>query len=254
MSLVDPETVILSSRRPALVPQVDPAVGLVKRLLLLPYHLLVPSSQYYVMTVQLAEGVTFPRESKIPKSIYVEVQAGQQMQTYEASVTLTAKLRGLRWILHNYRLPAFITLTLGFWSVEMLFAAVALFLIGLAMGSPEKSTDTIEGNEPGPHPEDKKSLDPSSGAGTSAAKSSALSTPKQAHGSGEISRARDLRRRRLKAEAEEEDEPTKPLREEETSQEARIKREARETEELLRSLGEDTDDEVKIKVEDHPDS
>lgn len=134
-SLVDPQSVIYTTRRPALMPYVDPAVSLARRLAWLPFHLVFPKNDVYAMTLPLAENVVFSRSSRLPKSIYVELQAGQDIQTYEAAVTMTANLRGLRWILHNYRVVSFITLTLGFWSMEMLFAGLTLFTLGIFVGN-----------------------------------------------------------------------------------------------------------------------
>ena len=266
-SLIDPDSVIFTSRRPALVPHVDPAVNLVKRLILLPYHILVPSSQYYALTVKLAEGVTFPREARIPKSIYVEVQAGQQIHTYAASVTLTAKLRGLRWILHNYRLPAFITLTLGFWSVEMLFAALALFFIGMAM-RPSDRPDLADGNNNsyphlGPPPDQGKGIEgpQPSGSGTpliTAASAKRFAENDSGESSG-TSNSGGARRRRIKEEAGPKDELSKTLREDtdDEPEDVRIKEEAEgttEDEEFGKSLSGDTEEETKIKVEDDSDN
>lgn len=135
--LIDPESVMFTTRRPALMPYVDPTVSLARRLVFLPFHLLFPKNELYTMTVPLAEGVRFARSSRVPKSIYVELQAGQNFQTSEVSVTMTAKLRGLRYILHNYRIISFVALTLGFWSMEMLFAGMALFILGIFVGNKE---------------------------------------------------------------------------------------------------------------------
>lgn len=130
-SLIDSQSVIYTTRRPALMPHVDPAVSLARRLLWLPFNVLFPKNDAYIMTLPLAEEVIFSRASTVPKSVYVELQAGQDIQTYETAVTMTAKLRGLRWILHNYRIVSFITLTVGFWSIEMLFAGLTLFALGV---------------------------------------------------------------------------------------------------------------------------
>lgn len=134
-SLVDPQSVIYTTRRPALMPYVDPTVSLARRLVWLPFHVVFPKNDVYSMTLPLAENIVFSRSSRVPKSIYVELQAGQDIQTYEAAVTMTANLRGLRWILHNYRIVSFITLTLGFWSMEMLFAGLTLFTLGIFVGN-----------------------------------------------------------------------------------------------------------------------
>lgn len=149
-SLIDPRSVIYTTRRPALMPYVDPAVSLARRLLWLPLHVLFPKNDAYSMTLPLAEDVVFSRASRVPRSIYVELQAGQDIQTYEAAVTMTANLRGLRWILHNYRIISFITLTVGFWSIEMMFAGLTLFILGIFVGNetePKPEPEEAEGKE-----------------------------------------------------------------------------------------------------------
>ena len=134
-SIIDPQSVLYTTRRPALMPYVDPAVSWARRLIWLPLRVVFPKKDAHSMSLPLAEDVVFSRTSKMPKSIYVELQAGQDIQTYEAAVTMTANLRGLRWILHNYRIMSFITLTVGFWSVEMLFAGLTLFILGIFVGN-----------------------------------------------------------------------------------------------------------------------
>lgn len=151
-SLIDPQSVMFTTRRPALMPYVDPAVSLARRLVFLPLHLLFPKNELHTMTVPLAEGVVFARSSRVPKSIYVELQAGQNFQTSEVSVTMTANLRGLRYILHNYRIISFVALTLGFWSMEMLFAGMALFILGIFVGNQEHPEVELK-PKPKPKPE-----------------------------------------------------------------------------------------------------
>jgi hypothetical protein len=146
---IDPQSVIFTARRPALVPYTDPIISLARRLALLPLHLVFPQSHAYSMTMSLAEGVVFPRTSRVPKSVYVELLGGQDLQTYDVSLTMTARLRGLRWILHNYRILSFVTLTLGFWSMQMLFAGLALFALGAFFEGPEDApvAETVEAEE-----------------------------------------------------------------------------------------------------------
>lgn len=283
-SLISQDNVIFTSRRPALVVHPGPEVSLVKRLILLPYHVLFPRSQYYTMTVGLAEQVVFPREAKIPKSVYIEVQAGQQLQTYKASITLTAKLRGVRWILHHYRFPAFITLTLGFWGMEMLFAAVALFLIGLATGSSERSPQADERENPPSlerSQEKEKRLEYHRSEGEVGQVVSKPDTALRPVGLSEAKQKPSVRRRRSKKEKGQSgesvyDDPTRTVRadsdddvpkeedDEEKDEKGRfeakgkeveqeVKKEGDEDEELGKPLAEDHEDDTRIKVEDDSD-
>lgn len=117
--------VLFSSRRPALVPYMDPMVSFTSRVLFMAYHLLSSNSQRHTMTVKLAERVSFDRDSLKPAAAYVEVEAGQDIQIYSTQLTLTAQLRGLRWLMVNYRLLSYVVFTLLFWFFEVLFMSAA---------------------------------------------------------------------------------------------------------------------------------
>ena len=112
--------VLFSSRRPALVPYADPLVSLTSRILFIGYHLLSSNSQRHTMTVKLAERVSFAKDSLKPAAAYIEVEAGQDIQIYNTQLTLTAQLRGLRYLMVHYRLLTYIVFTLLFWFFEVL--------------------------------------------------------------------------------------------------------------------------------------
>ncbi|EEU47301.1 uncharacterized protein NECHADRAFT_5671, partial [Fusarium vanettenii 77-13-4] len=117
--------ILFSSRRPALFPYVDPFVSLASRVLFLAYHLFAPGSSSSTMMIPLAERVWFSKGSMVPKSAYIEVEAGQTIQIYHAALQLTAQLRGLRWLMVHYRISTFIAFTFLFWICEIIFMAVA---------------------------------------------------------------------------------------------------------------------------------
>jgi hypothetical protein len=129
-------TILFSSRRPALVPYVDPVVSLASRLLFLPYHILSSSSQTSSMVVPLAEHVSFPKGSALPASAYLEIEAGQTIQTYDVALILSAQLSGLRWIMFHYRLPTYIIFTFFFWVCELLFMVAVWGLWTMLTSSP----------------------------------------------------------------------------------------------------------------------
>ncbi|GKT94144.1 seipin domain-containing protein [Colletotrichum tofieldiae] len=121
----DGKSVLFSSRRPALIPYQDPLVSLASRIFFLAYHILFADSQTCVLTVPMAERVELAKGSSLPSSAYLEIQGGQSIETYHASVTLTAQLRGLRWLMFHYRLATLTSAVLLFWASEVLFMAVA---------------------------------------------------------------------------------------------------------------------------------
>ncbi|PHH73492.1 hypothetical protein CDD82_5458 [Ophiocordyceps australis] len=134
--------VLFSSRRMALVPFVDPMVSLAKRVLFLVYHMLVPSSQTIDLTIMLGERVLFPKGSPLPGSAYIEVEAGQDIHIYTAALTMTAQLRGLRWLMFYYRLPTFVLFASMFWMLEVLSMACAWAMFGAFRGDSIKSQDS----------------------------------------------------------------------------------------------------------------
>lgn len=133
--------ILFTSRRPALIPYVDPVVSLGSRIIFLLYHLIVPTSQTCVLNVPVAERVTFPTDSAIPSTAYVEVEAGQGIQIYSASLTMTAQLSGLRWLMFHYRLLTFITFTMLFWVCELGFMVVAWAILSSLLGTSSSSTE-----------------------------------------------------------------------------------------------------------------
>ena len=132
--------VLFSSRRPALLPYIDPVVSLASRILFLLYHLIVPAAQTCVLKVPVAERVAFP-DSAVPSWAYVEVEAGQGIQIYSASLTMTAQLSGLRWLMFHYRLLTFITFTMLFWVCEVAFMSVAWAVISSLLGASSGNMD-----------------------------------------------------------------------------------------------------------------
>jgi seipin len=137
----DQANVLFSSRRPALFPYVDPLVSVASRVLFLIYHLFTPGSSTNSVIIPLAERVSFSKDSLLPKSAYIEVEAGQTIQVYHAYLQLTAQLRGLRWMMVHYRISTFLALTVVFWAFEVIFMGVAWGIWSVASGSPPAEDD-----------------------------------------------------------------------------------------------------------------
>lgn len=137
----DDKAVMFNSRRPAILPYVDPVVSLASRLLFLLYHIFLPSSESNTLTIPLAERVTFSKFSGVPSTAYVEIEAGQTIQTYSVALIVTAQLRGLRWLMFHHRLTTYIGLTLSFWLCECLFMVLAWAVWVATVGS------SVEGGE-----------------------------------------------------------------------------------------------------------
>ncbi|KAG6043501.1 hypothetical protein E4U39_004460 [Claviceps sp. Clav50 group G5] len=136
---LDGETVLFQSRRPALMPYEDPILSAVKRVLFLGYYVLFPGAQARSMTIQLAERISFDKVAAKPTTAVVEIEAGQHIQIYETALTLTAQLRGLRWLMFHYRLLTYTVFTILFWVCEILFMCLAWAVWTMAV-TPTSST------------------------------------------------------------------------------------------------------------------
>lgn len=139
---VKEDNVVFMSRRPTLIPYADPMVSTASRVLFLLYHILYPGAgETTTLSVPMGELVEF--RDVLPLSILLDVQAGQTLQVYSASVTLVARLTGIRWAMYNHRIISFVVCTTAFWMAEMLFAGLAWLLLSycLADRNAERTKD-----------------------------------------------------------------------------------------------------------------
>lgn len=123
--------ILHTSTRPAIVPYTDPLVSLASRVLFLAYHIFVPASETVSLTVPLVERLEFRPGSMSPTRLVVDVQAGQTLQVYGATVTITAQLAGLRWFMHTWWVSAFVLFTSAFWFCEVFFLAMSFAVLQL---------------------------------------------------------------------------------------------------------------------------
>ncbi|KAG7286634.1 hypothetical protein NEMBOFW57_008945 [Staphylotrichum longicolle] len=82
-------------------------------------RLTVPMAEDLVLVPQYHADATTTTATRLPESLLLEVQAGQDIQVYDARVTLVARLKGLRGFMYRWRATAFVLFTGGFWVVEM---------------------------------------------------------------------------------------------------------------------------------------
>jgi seipin len=122
------------STRPTRVPYRSPLASKAAALLRLPYYAAWPGTETTTVVVRMADRVAFGRGLPVPNSILVEIQAGQSLQVYEAVVTLTAQLHGLRYFMYHYRLTALVMFMSIFWVTGML-AFSLLFAVPFWWGS-----------------------------------------------------------------------------------------------------------------------
>jgi seipin len=147
-SFLSTNAILFTTTRPALIPYIDPFAELAARLLFLPYHLL--SSRPVTATVRLevpmAEDLVFagargssslaaPYSAVLPERLLLEVQAGQDLQVYEASVKVVARLKGLMGLMYRWKVTAFVVFTGMFWAGEMVaLGTVAVMILGWDLG------------------------------------------------------------------------------------------------------------------------
>ncbi|KLU86614.1 hypothetical protein MAPG_05626 [Magnaporthiopsis poae ATCC 64411] len=149
-SLRDPNRCVYSESRPALMPYTDPVVSVASRILLLGWNMLfpLPRSATAVLAVPLAEKVSFAVGSQRPRSLLVELETGAEppLRTYSASVTFTAQLSGLRWLMYRHWLLSFVVFTVAFWACSMLSTVVAWGILAICLGAgqpPKGKTEAV---------------------------------------------------------------------------------------------------------------
>ncbi|KAI2469638.1 putative adipose-regulatory protein-domain-containing protein [Annulohypoxylon bovei var. microspora] len=158
------DNVVFMSRRPTLIPYADPFVSMASRVLFLFYHILYPG-QGETTTLRVPMGELVEFRDVLPLSFLLDVQAGQTLQVYSATVTLVARLTGIRWAMYNHRIISFAVCTTVFWIAEMLSAGFAWLLLGLFISgqkpaAPGNDQDVVFGDDPwmGPPPVHKASF------------------------------------------------------------------------------------------------
>ncbi|KAI1263256.1 hypothetical protein F5Y18DRAFT_395130 [Xylariaceae sp. FL1019] len=133
------ENVVFSSRRPVLIPYQDPIVSMASRILFILYHLLFShSSQTDKLIVPMGELVEF--RGALPLSMIVDIEAGQTLQVYTSTITLVARLTGLRWFMYNHRILSFIACTTVFWLAEVLSMGIAWLILGFCFSGRKDKT------------------------------------------------------------------------------------------------------------------
>jgi seipin len=122
---VPPSSIIFTSRRPALIPYRSRVVSLSARILSMPLYLVGLKHESEMLNIPMAESTTFQRGYKnIPSRLLLELQASSEVQVYDVRVHFTARFAGLRWLMYNHRISAFVIFTMAFWIAEMVFAVL----------------------------------------------------------------------------------------------------------------------------------
>ncbi|RKF79953.1 Seipin-like protein [Golovinomyces cichoracearum] len=122
---LEEDEIIFSSRRAAIMSYASLPVSLTSRILTLPLYLLGLFSEAETLNIKIAEAVTFLRGWKnIPNLALLEIQAGQEIQIYEAVILFRARFSGMRWLMYNHRIISFVLFTVLFWISTIFFAGL----------------------------------------------------------------------------------------------------------------------------------
>ncbi|KAK0662838.1 Seipin [Lasiodiplodia hormozganensis] len=120
------EVVLAVSQRPAILTWYSDVVENVNKAIELPWYLLGWRREAERLTVGMMEGVRFEKGwQNLPEALRVEIRAVDRLQVYAVRVVFEAKLRGLRYIMYNYRLISALVFTTLFWIVELTFMILA---------------------------------------------------------------------------------------------------------------------------------
>jgi hypothetical protein len=121
-------TVLARSRRPVLLTYRSRVLEMVYRGLRLPLYLVGWHTESEAVEISMMEGVMFePGYRNVPSSLRLEVRSKLPIEVYRASVRISAKLEGFRWLMYRYWITSAIVGILTFWGMEM---GVLLFTWG----------------------------------------------------------------------------------------------------------------------------
>ncbi|KAE9962050.1 hypothetical protein BLS_000901 [Venturia inaequalis] len=121
-------------RRPAILTYHSRELELVTKAAALPLYVAGLRQESEELNVKIMEGVEFKRGWRhIPTSVTLELQSEEKLQIYDARIVFTAQLRGLRYLMYNYRIFSFIVFTGIFWAVEMAFATIFWLILSISV-------------------------------------------------------------------------------------------------------------------------
>jgi seipin len=150
-STLEPEAILFTSRRPTLLPYTSPLISLSSRLVSLPLYILGLKSESELLSIPMAELLSFPKGWKnIPAYAMLELRAGQNIQVYDVRVSFKARFSGIRWVMYQHRFLAFVGFTGLFWGAECVSAVLAWVVIQRVFApKEEQSLVKVEEEEKG---------------------------------------------------------------------------------------------------------
>ncbi|KAI4664569.1 uncharacterized protein J4E79_002866 [Alternaria viburni] len=143
-------TVLARSRRPVLLTYRSRILEIIYRLMRLPLYLIGWHTESEHIEISMMESVMFePGYRNIPSSLRLEIRSKLPLEVYRASVRISARLEGFRWLMYRYWLTSAIVGILTFWGMEMavlLFTwAVFTLLFSSSSSDPQSQDDAHKG-------------------------------------------------------------------------------------------------------------
>lgn len=124
-STIDLETILFTSRRPAILTYTSRLVSLSERIFSLPLYILGLRHESETLHIPMAESASFKKGYyNVPAYALLELQTGQEVQVYDVQIRFTARFGGLRWMMWNHRIISFFVFVGAFWVAEVLFAGL----------------------------------------------------------------------------------------------------------------------------------
>jgi len=156
----DTPIVLARSKRPVLLTYRSRILEMIYRFLRLPLYLVGWHTESEHIEISMMESVMFePGYRNIPSSLRLEVRSRLPLEIYRASVRISARLEGLRWLMYRYWITSAVVGIGSFWGMEM---GTLLFIWGVFTFLFSKSTQQAaneekkikqEGNEAATKPE-----------------------------------------------------------------------------------------------------
>lgn len=133
LSNITVDNVYSHSRRPTILPYSSPILSLSNTLLYLPWHMLgFRDLDAAHLIVPMFEMIIFPRGARnIPTHARLEIQSSSILQVYHAKLMFRAKFQGMRYLIYNYRIPAFVMFTALFYAVSVTSMGLAWALLSM---------------------------------------------------------------------------------------------------------------------------
>ena len=146
----DGSTVLQHSRRPAMLQYKSRSLGLLNKAVNLPWHVLgFKDLDTDKINVRMWDKTLFKRGAgSVPKAVRLEIAAsgatsglghmaaGNHVQIYKASVSLSARFHGLRYLVYNHRILSFVVFSTTFYFVSIISMGLAWAWIGPSIMSP----------------------------------------------------------------------------------------------------------------------